>query len=593
MFVYLPRWSRYGTFATVFAIGACSKPDLYSDLRPDGPPEVLTVSVNAPDNRDGYAGTGSTLEQVTFCKTQGPNDGGQGAGDPKRPDEVILSDESALELCPTDSTKPVEELTNALPEAWYARIQFDELLDPSIEDLVPDVDADGAPLGTYTGTLMNTQPVTLKCASSTGSGMVDVPYDGYYSPAGNAISYPVGPSLVIIPADPTVIATASECEVTLKQNITDKEGNQVPADQIGPYKFRVGAIEVLAIDPADGDKQDPIAAGVDLTFNTAVTTASVTSAVDFSPMLDNTGVQKEAAEEFFVFADFPVAGGPYTFTLKQGAMLIDQCGKATTLGAPSVDNFTKTSFTTNPLKLTGITGAVEPGNKVQIGFNQYMNLSTFTAADFTITPALANQSLEYNAAGSKLVVNGDYQLGTAYTFTLTNGAAIDDCPGGEGFFQADDTVCVKSTTYTSASDQVTMFTTAAAITLKSIAPKDNATESVAAANGSGILLTFNDDIDDTTFTSAAYTISPALPAGVTLLATNLGAVGAGSYEQVELDLDNGTATPPSWAPGTYTFTLKGTGGGLKDHLGNAYTGMDQVVHFTVTPNATTTPHTCL
>src|SRR4051794_14248632 len=111
MFVYLPRWSRYGTFATVLALGACSAPDLYSDLRPDGPPEVLSVSVNAPDNRDGFAGGGATLEQVTFCKTQGPNDGAAGAGDPKRPDQVILSDESALEECPTDPTKPVDELT--------------------------------------------------------------------------------------------------------------------------------------------------------------------------------------------------------------------------------------------------------------------------------------------------------------------------------------------------------------------------------------------------------------------------------------------------------------------------------------------------
>ena len=55
MFVYLPRWSRYGLFAAcTLASAACDKPDLYSDLRPDGPPEVLTVSVNAPDNRDGF-----------------------------------------------------------------------------------------------------------------------------------------------------------------------------------------------------------------------------------------------------------------------------------------------------------------------------------------------------------------------------------------------------------------------------------------------------------------------------------------------------------------------------------------------------------
>ncbi|HET9992831.1 MAG TPA: hypothetical protein VFQ65_30055, partial [Kofleriaceae bacterium] len=333
--------------------------------------------MNAPDNRDGFAGMGGQLEQVTFCKTQGPNDGGQGAGDPKRPDEVILTDESALELCPTDSTKSVNELTNALPETWYVRVQFDELLDPSIEDLVANVDATGAPDGTYTGTLMNTQPVTLKCESVSGSGLVEVPYDGYYSPSGNAISYPVGPSLVIIPADPTVVATNSECTVTLKSNITDKDGNQVPADQIGPYKFKIAPIQVLAIDPPDGGKQDPVAAGVDLTFNTAIDEASLDAAVDISPVPNGNAAgiysSPESNEEFFISADFPAGGGPFTFTLKQGAMIKDQCGKATTLGAPSVADNTKTTFTTNALKLKTITGATDPGSRIQIAFNQYMD----------------------------------------------------------------------------------------------------------------------------------------------------------------------------------------------------------------------------
>ena len=591
MFDYVSRWSQFGLIAACTLASACDRPFLNSDLRPDGPPEVLTVSVNAPDNRDGFAGGGGAFEQVTFCKTQGPNDGAQGAGDSLRPTEVIRSDQSAIELCDFDSTKPVDELTNALPEAWYVRVQFDELLDPSIEDLIPNTDADGNPDGTYTGTLATTQPITLKCESATGSGMVDVPYDGYYSPAGNKISYPVGPSLVIIPTDPTVIATGSECTVTVKSNVTDKDGEQVPVDQVGPYKFRVGQIEVLVIDPADGGSQDPIAAGVDVTFNSAVTAASlagsagppaVPPAFAFSPMVPNPYASQESPEEYFFGADFPVSGGPYTFTLLAGAKLIDGCGKATTLGAPSVDSFTQTSFKTNALKLTGITGATEPGNKIQIAFNQYMDRSTLDATEYTITPTLANAAVEYNASGSKLVIKGDYQLGTAYTFTLKSGATIDDCPGLE---TADigGPGCAKSTTYTSAADQPTMFTTAAAILLKSIAPKDNAKESVAAANGSGILLTFNQEIDPASFDATDYTITPAL----TLAATNLGGPFSGSYEQLELD----PTTP--FVAGTYTFTLKSTAV-LKDNLGNSFSpATDQVIHFTVTPNATPTPHTCL
>lgn len=583
MFVYLPRWSRYGLFAAcTLATAACNKPDLSSDLRPDGPPEVLTVSVNAPDNRDGFAGGGTSKEQVTFCKTQGPNDGAAGAGDPKRPDEVILSDESALELCPTDSTKPVDELTNALPEAWYARIQFDELLDPSIEDLVANVDAMGVPDGTYTGTLANTQPVTLKCDSATGSGKVDVPYDGYYSPAGSSLSYPLGPSLVIIPADPTVIATNSECTITLKSNITDKDGHQVPVDQIGPYKFRVGAVEVLVIDPPDGGKQDPVAAGVDLTFNTAIDEASLDAAVDITPVPNGNAAgiysSPESAEEFFISADFPSGGGPFTFTLKQGAMILDQCGKATTLGAPSVDNFTKTTFTTNPLKLKGITGAADPGSRIQIAFNQYMDNTTLDATEFTLTPALATPPVVVESGGI-LIIKGNYQLGTAYTFTLKSGATIDDCPGGEAeIFGAP---CVKSATYASPMDQTVMFTTASAITLKSIAPKDNTTETVFDATdptsaARGIKLTFNQAMDPATLDPSDYTISPA----VTLTAASSG------LEALRLS--------GAFTPGSYTFTLKSTAV-LQDFLGNSFSpAVDQVIHFTVTPNpAPPPPHTCL
>jgi hypothetical protein len=58
---------------------------------------------------------------------------------------------------------------------------------------------------------------------------------------------------------------------------------------------------------------------------------------------------------------------------------------------------------------------------------------------------------------------------------------------------------------------------------------------------------------------------------------------SGSYEALNL---LGT-----FVPGTYTFTLKGTAS-VKDLLGNTFTpGTDQVIHFTVTPNAPA--HVCL
>jgi methionine-rich copper-binding protein CopC len=582
MLVYLPRrWKWVGfVAASTLTIAGCTRPVEYSDLRPEGPPEVLVVAVNALDTRPESAGGGAALEQATFCKTQAPNDGAQGAGDNKRPDQVNLNDVTPLVYCPTDLTKGVDEVISAMPESWYVRIEFDELLDPSVEDLVADVDATGAPTGTYTGTLANTQPVTLKCASSKGTGLVDVPYDGYYSPAGNSISYPLGPSLVIIPVDPTVIATGSECTVTLKDSIHDKDGVQVPADQRGtaatPYKFKLAPIQVVAITPPDGTAVDPVDAGVDLTFNAAIDQASLEAAIDFAPVLANSNVSLETPEEFLVGGDF-VTAGDYTFTLKAGSVLLDQCGKSTTLGAPSVAALTKTEFKTNALKLKGITGASEPGNKIVIAFNQYMDDATFTTADYTITPALANAAVEIDPVSLNLRLAGDFALGTQYVFTLKSGASISDCPGAE--FGS----CVTSATYTAAADQVVMFTTAAAITLKSITPKDNAKESVA-ASASGITLTFNQEIDPTTLTAADYKIDPP----VTFTASNRGAVGAGSYEAVRLK----PSAP--LAPGTYTFTLLGTAS-VADKLGNTFSpGTDKVIHFTVTPpGGTTPPHVCL
>src|SRR5579871_5981716 len=140
MFVYLPRRGWYGAiaFASTLAIGACTGAgNQTSTLRPDGPPEVLTVDLPGPDPRIdlGEEAPGSIIEVATFCKTQGPNDGAQNAGDPQRPSVVTPTDLNILQICPNDDTKPVAELEAADPTTWYVRIQFDELLDPKVEDL--------------------------------------------------------------------------------------------------------------------------------------------------------------------------------------------------------------------------------------------------------------------------------------------------------------------------------------------------------------------------------------------------------------------------------------------------------------------------
>src|SRR6185437_14603779 len=110
----------------------------------------------------------------------------------------------------------------------------------------------------------------------------------------------------------TLVATGSMCQVTLKTNIKDKDGNQVPSDQLGPYTWTVGTLAVTSIAPMDGDSVDPIAAGADLTFNAAVSDVMYA----YSPVVPNAAVFAGATpNEVIVGGDFPANAGPYDFTV--------------------------------------------------------------------------------------------------------------------------------------------------------------------------------------------------------------------------------------------------------------------------------------
>src|SRR5262249_37700177 len=124
----------------------------------------------------------------------------------------------------------------------------------------------------------------------------------------------------------------------------------------------------------------------------------------------------------------------------------------------TVDNLQQVKFTVNDLMFTGITPtdgtmAADPVGKIALKFNQTMNPDTLygtcatdgapclvdgdctTGASnrkFTQTPAFPNMSVvEDLTDSSKLLIYGDYQLNTSYTFTLNAGAKIDECPGAE------------------------------------------------------------------------------------------------------------------------------------------------------------------
>ena len=236
MFVYRTHGVVAATLGAL-AAGACTDPSQNTDLRPEGPPDLLAVLVMTD-------ASSQLVEKATFCRLN----------DNKRPGLVGLPDATTQQVCPADLSKPADEVDTAYPDGWYVRIVFDELLDPSVETLTEITDDTGAGTDTYEGSIATTKPVKLECQSVSGS-MIEVDYDGYYSPAGNHVTWPVGPSVVVKPNNPTLIASGTPCQITINDVITDKDGNKVPSDERGPYKFGVAPISVISIDPPD----DPMA----------------------------------------------------------------------------------------------------------------------------------------------------------------------------------------------------------------------------------------------------------------------------------------------------------------------------------------------
>ena len=91
MLVQPARLSTQG--AAVFAIGmlalgACDDPTARTDLRPEGPPEVLAVLVM----NDSFG----LYETATYCKV----------GDEKRPSLVGTPDFNILQICDADLSLP-------------------------------------------------------------------------------------------------------------------------------------------------------------------------------------------------------------------------------------------------------------------------------------------------------------------------------------------------------------------------------------------------------------------------------------------------------------------------------------------------------
>jgi hypothetical protein len=290
------------------ALAACSDPTLLTDLRPEGPPEVLTVMTltDLPSPNGGFL-----AENSVFC-----------ADDEKAPTFIGAPDFSVIQLCPEPGGDSLPPPRGANPLGFYARVVFDELLDGDAVETLTDSETGGPCTETSLtcdGHINTTMPVILRCDTDNDGDVEEVGYDGYYSPNGNSVSWPPGPSLVVTAED--LFATSSSCELELiGDRLPDKDG--VAPDITGPFDFEIAPLEIVALDPAPGD--EPVVAPdviVFVGFNALIDVTSATAA-DFT-LTDSAG------------ADVPftvVAGDALTFGIQPGEAVADETYTLTILG---------------------------------------------------------------------------------------------------------------------------------------------------------------------------------------------------------------------------------------------------------------------
>lgn len=297
MFVNRLRPMTPGALSIVALLGTgllsgCEDPVANTDLRPEGAPEVLSILVMNDIGDFDFAGRGSILETATFCKKN----------DAKRPGLVAVGETfTPVQVCDDDLNNPagsrVPDMTdpnklvfeastvkNAVPGIWWVRIMFDELLNPEVESLkeiLQDNDGDGipeTPTGQFEGTLATTQPVIVKCTDPAGAAQV-VDYDGYYSPSGNAFTWPLGPSLFIQPTG--FVRTGAKCTIEIKETVVDKQGLAVEASQranAADYVWEISPLEEAGKAPAAAapgmEEELAVDAPMSVAFNAPVSAAS-------------------------------------------------------------------------------------------------------------------------------------------------------------------------------------------------------------------------------------------------------------------------------------------------------------------------------
>lgn len=352
----------------ILALGACSDPELSSDLQDEGDPHVVEVNVYSEGSIFGLtdpSGFGLLLgEAATYCRP-GQEFKVNSNYCPEARDDIGEPIRGEREVAPIMDVVPYAQQFGSAT-FWHIRIIFDELLDPDVEDLVDD----GA--GGFLGTLEDTQPVELTCGGDP------VAYDGFYDPSGNWLTFPPGPALVIQATD-FVASSTADCELSIKSGaVTDKDGNEVPSDELGPYSFGIAPMTVYGTDPTDSGVAEEPTSGiapdsfVTLSFAAPVDVATVASRVTFedeggTPVpftvteIDPTDPEATPVPEtdrinVFIVPDAPLdeeTQYTVTFTSSEGDAITDIAGGELILFDPATGEVTDTNT------ITFITGVAE------------------------------------------------------------------------------------------------------------------------------------------------------------------------------------------------------------------------------------------
>ncbi len=269
----------------------CSAPASKTDLKPEGPPEVLQLFVSERAGAATALGLAfnANPEYAVDVKGGGPNnDMANGCGD--------AFDEFGDDCKVTDAvTDPTQKM----------RIIFDELLNGStVEEFVcacagatpncpnmvissldpskcadnPDTTADEASRwldvnndGMPDKAKLVTGIVTFFCDDTMlYSTAAD---DGFYNPSGNQL-IPVatklaglGPALVVTAKQG--LKTSAKCRITIGSNVTDKQGELVPALPT-TVTFQTEALAVLKSTPTEAATGVKIGDPITLVFNAPV-----------------------------------------------------------------------------------------------------------------------------------------------------------------------------------------------------------------------------------------------------------------------------------------------------------------------------------